>query len=111
MDSSLLMLRGSFQFQPRPLRYFSSMVKSVEKLKVIHFDLVSRLLPNEHALTLCLRLLQCLQTAGVHMGLLRLEEARDTAMEHLVMAPQAQDMAMEPQDMVMATEKDSDLNA
>ena len=45
------------------------------------------------------------------MGLLRLEEAQDTAMEHLVMALQAQDMAMEPQDMVMAMEKDSDLNA
>ena len=110
MDSSLLMQRGSFQFQPRPLRYFISMVKSIEKFKVIHFDLVLGL-PNEHALTLCLRLLQCLQTAGVHMGLLRLEEAQDTAMEHLVMALQAQDMAMEPQDMVMAMEKDSDLNA
>ena len=38
------------------------------------------------------------------MGLLRLEEAQDTAMEHLAMALQAQDMAM-------AMEKDSDLNA
>ena len=43
------------------------------------------------------------------MGLLQLEEAWDTAMEHLVMALQAQDMAMEPQDMVMDMEKDSDL--
>ena len=31
------------------------------------------------------------------------------AMEHLVMALQARDMAMEPQDMVMDMGKDSDL--